>query len=81
MFNSQQYCGEWKASPFGGGTFKKGLTPEDFAIKKPNQAARARDGKYPECNCYLRMLAAFSLVMSFTGTTMFLVTGLPARWS
>jgi hypothetical protein len=28
--------GEWKASPFGGGTFKKGLTPEDFAIKKPN---------------------------------------------
>jgi hypothetical protein len=36
MFNSQQYCGGWKASPFGGGTFKKGLTPEDFAIKKPN---------------------------------------------
>ena len=30
---------------------------------------------------YLRMLAAFSLVMSFTGTTMFLVTGFPARWS
>ena len=25
---------------------------------------------------YLRMLAAFSLVMSFTGTTMFLVTGI-----
>ena len=47
------------------GTFKKGLTPEDFAIKKPNQAARAKNGKYPECNSYLRMLAAFSLVMSF----------------
>jgi hypothetical protein len=24
----------WKASPFGGGTFKKGLMPSDFAIKK-----------------------------------------------
>ena len=58
------------------GTFKKGLTPEDFAIKKPNQAARAKNGKYPECNSYLRMLAAFSLVMSFTGMTIFLVTGI-----
>jgi len=28
------YVGEdWKASPFGGGTFKKGLKPEDFAVK------------------------------------------------
>ncbi|MEI7900181.1 MAG: hypothetical protein WCK89_08005 [bacterium] len=26
--------GEWKASPFGGGTFKKGLMPKDFAIKQ-----------------------------------------------
>ncbi len=24
---------DWKASPFGGGTFKKGLKPEDFAVK------------------------------------------------
>ncbi len=24
---------EWKASPFGGGKFKKGLKPEDFAVK------------------------------------------------
>jgi hypothetical protein len=28
------YVGEdWKASPFGGGKFKKGLKPEDFAVK------------------------------------------------
>jgi type 1 glutamine amidotransferase len=28
------YVGEeWKASPFGGGTFKKGLKPEDFAVE------------------------------------------------
>ena len=26
--------GDWKASRFGGGTFIKGLTPKDFAIKK-----------------------------------------------
>ncbi len=26
--------GEWKASQFGGGTFKKGLMPADFAIEK-----------------------------------------------
>jgi hypothetical protein len=29
------YVGEdWKASQFGGGTFKKGLMPEDFAIEE-----------------------------------------------
>ncbi len=26
--------GDWKASPFGGGTFIKGLMPKDFAIEK-----------------------------------------------
>ena len=26
--------GDWKASPFGKATFRKGLTPQDFAIKK-----------------------------------------------
>ncbi len=29
------YVGQqWKASPFGGGKFKKGLKPEDFAVKE-----------------------------------------------
>ncbi len=27
--------GPWKASPFGGGKFKKGLKPADFAVKEP----------------------------------------------
>ena len=26
-------CGDWKAPAFGGGKFKKGLKPDDFAVK------------------------------------------------
>ena len=32
--------GPWKASPFGGGKFKKGLKPADFAIPTPQRSAK-----------------------------------------
>lgn len=41
---------EWKASPFGRGTFKKGLMPKDFAIRElPSiEQGCAHNGEQPE---------------------------------
>jgi len=49
--------GDWKASPFGGRTFKKGLKPEDFAIKENKSAAATA----PKANTWAHLRASSRL--------------------